>query len=115
MPLFRIPKPSSSCTSSVWSTDAKISPSLVRQDHIVPIQNILLSQYPVLPRAFHLLQPWFIDNCEHWKNQNGTGMLQDVYDGRIWQQFMQVLTTSTRLALMLMWIGFSMCTHVLLV
>jgi len=34
------PKPSSSCTS------------LVRQDHIVPIQNILLSQYPVLPRAF---------------------------------------------------------------
>jgi len=34
-------------------------------------------------------------------------MLLDVYDGRIWQQFMQVLTTSTRLALMLMWIGFS--------
>ena len=28
-------------------------------------------------------------------------MLQDVYDGRIWQQFMQVLTTSTCLALML--------------
>jgi len=34
-------------------------------------------------------------------------MLQDVYDGRIWQQFMQVLTTSTCLALMLIWIGFS--------
>jgi len=48
-----------------------------------------------------LLQPGFIDNCDHWKNRNGTGTLQDVYDGRIWQQFMQVLTTSTCLALML--------------
>ena len=48
-----------------------------------------------------LLQPKFMENCDHWKHKNSTGMLQDVYDGRIWHQFTEVLTTSTCLALML--------------
>ena len=58
-----------------------------------------------------LLRTGFIENCDHWKNRKSTGMLQDVYDGRIWQQFMQVLTTSTCLALMLNVDWFQPYTH----
>ena len=35
-----------------------------------------------------------MENCDHWKHRNSTGLLQVVYDGRIWHQFTEVLTTS---------------------
>ena len=37
-----------------------------------------------------LLRPGFIENCERWKTRNTTGTICDVYEGRVWKDFLHV-------------------------
>ena len=52
----------------------------------------------------YLLQPGFIENCDHWKKNPANLddlLVCDIYDGNIWREFLDVMTTSTMMGLML--------------
>ena len=53
-----------------------------------------------------LLRPDFLKSCQQWKNRDCSGLLCDVYDGRIWKEFLAIsgqpfLASLSALALML--------------
>ena len=49
-----------------------------------------------------LLKPGFVELCDEWKHQSrNENLLQDVYNGRVWQQFISILEKPLCLALML--------------
>jgi len=73
------------------------SQQLLKKVHLQSGKVIL---YPFKVYCYHSIQSYlehsllhlkFMENCDHWKHTNSTGMLQDVYNGRIWHQFTEVL------------------------
>ena len=52
----------------------------------------------------YLLQPEFMENCDHWKKNPAKPddlLVREMYDGNIWCEFLDVLTMSTMIGLML--------------
>ena len=74
---------------------------LMKAVHLRSNRTIL---YPFKTYCYHsiqsslenfLLRPGFLDSCDHWKCRNAGGILQDVYECRIWHKFLDVLDAST--------------------
>ena len=53
---------------------------------IYPVASLISSLQGLISR------PGFLDKCEHWRATflKGSASLQDVYDGKIWESFMEV-------------------------